>query len=165
MIYSLGVDLIGGGAGQIGFSVQNYGFLHLSGHLKLFIGSAQMISLFCWQFKTQTGPKPFSAFNIWLKDGALKNMLEEKLKECQADEKLDVQQKLQREREEIRIWNKNQNVNIFSRLVEVESELDRAEHENQDQSRIQILKMEIEELSTIEDSMLKQKGRINWIKE
>ncbi|KAK1365256.1 hypothetical protein POM88_040817 [Heracleum sosnowskyi] len=57
------------------------------------------------------------------------------------------------------------NGNFFHRISELEEKVAKLEEDNGPRNELAILKMSLEELCLTRDSMLKQKARVDWLKE
>ncbi|KAK1370282.1 hypothetical protein POM88_036374 [Heracleum sosnowskyi] len=111
------------------------------------------------------GPKPFRAFNVWLRNSSLNKELEEHFSKSSGLTNHHLQQKLRNVKHVIKTWNLSMNGNIFQRISEMEDKFAKLDEENGPRNELTILKMSMEELCLIRDSMLKQKARVEWLKE
>ncbi|KAK1364869.1 hypothetical protein POM88_040430 [Heracleum sosnowskyi] len=111
------------------------------------------------------GPKPFRVFNVWLRNSKLNKELEDHFSKSSGLPNLYLQQKLRNVKHIIKTWNLSMNGNIFQRISELEDKVAKLEEENGPRNELAILKMSMEELCLIRDSMLKQKARVEWLKE
>ncbi|KAK1366051.1 hypothetical protein POM88_041612 [Heracleum sosnowskyi] len=111
------------------------------------------------------GSKPFRVFNVWLRNPSLKKKLENYFSEPASLPNLHIQQKLRNGKHVIKTWNLSMNGNIFHRISELEEKVAKLEEDNGPRNELAILKMSLEELCLTRDNMLKQKARVDWLKE
>lgn len=84
--------------------------------------------------------------------------------ESSKDKSVDAQELLKDIKLILMDWNLNSNENIFKKIKESEKNLELLEDGAGIPEEIPIASMELEELILIEDSILKQKARANWLK-
>lgn len=109
------------------------------------------------------GPRPFRVFNIWLKEEILLKLIQDMTKEINS--KRNVQITLKKIKGLIKEWNLGSNGNVNLRIEKMEVELAELEDRVGQGQEIDILKMELDELHLVRDSMLRQQARISWLKD
>lgn len=120
-------------------------------------------ALFLAKYQVNWGPKPFRMFNVWLKNKSLVDIIMGMFAEHGASSSLQVL--LRKIRILAKEWNKEMNGNIYSKISLVESKLADAKEECASPQVTKALQQELEELELVRNSMLRQKARINWLKE
>lgn len=106
-------------------------------------------------------PRPFRVFNIWFKEDSLKNALASKLT---AEEPINIQSILRKDKQLNKNWNKDWNGNIFKMIEEVELRIAELDDPVNPVLELELAKEELEKL-LIRDSKLRKQARVcGWNK-
>ncbi|KAK1358404.1 hypothetical protein POM88_051660 [Heracleum sosnowskyi] len=105
------------------------------------------------------GPKPFKFFNVWLKNDKLQCRIKFRLSKEKEERVVNIQKIMKSIKEEARSWNKEENGDVYKNIDSLELLISNAEDKFEDEKKITMWKMELENQKLIRDQLLAQKTK------
>lgn len=107
------------------------------------------------------GPKPFKAFNHWLEEPSLKEIMYEFFKKV--GENSNIQVTLKKLKQFLKEWSSTCLGNIGKRIKDLEDKIEEEEQKISPIKDVDMLSKDLEHLYKLREASLRQKAKVVWL--